>query len=398
MDGYVRLWFWETVESSVPADGTTFVEVEPIYEVKVGDEGCQLMGMVRDESKEDSQLWYAQDGNGGIWSCQISATGGFGGNSKQLYRCHAGAIVGVVASPFNSFVATFGEDGRLHLYNYEKRELVFQRQFKAKGSAICWASLKVGNNLILGFSSGVIRVMVVEFKEGQVKGLKLIQKLKSHTRLVTQMSFNGTGEIFVTGSEDHSVFVHGVKRRRGECLELFPIGMICLTSIVTAISWNVFNTPYTVLIGCRFGEIYEVELPVEEQGPRTELSYELKDLPMRCMRFRSIKSEVRRLIKVKDYWYKKTFDKKKWENVEVIKSDDDEVDSHFVPPIPNKILGLRAMERDIVWVFVAQFDAGYIYEYQFGKEGDIDDVGECLRVIPVPDAMNLEINAVIEDG
>lgn len=398
LDGYVRLWFWQTVESSIPADGETFVEVEPICEVKIGGDDSMVMSIVKDPTP-DSELWYIQDGNGGIWKGTISASGAGGESAaQQLYKCHAGAIVGVATSPCSPFVATLGEDGRLHVYNYASKELAYHKRFPSNGSAIIWASLSVagaGNSLIVGFGSGVIRVLVVEFSTaGAVTGLTLMQKIKSHTRSITQMRLNGTEEILVSGSEDHSIFVHGVKR--GDyTVELFSIGRIVLTSIVTAISWSVAEET-TVLVGCRFGEIYEMELPREEQE-YTTLSYELKGVRTRTVRFTSKKSEAKRLIKVKDLWYRKTF--KKNDDDAAAAADQEDVeeveeDRHFVPAIPNKILWLMSVAKDVLWVVVAQFDAGYIYEYRLGaKEGEQE---ACQRLIPVPGCYDLEINSVCQ--
>lgn len=43
MDGYVRIWYWETVDLADPPDDDRFVEIEPIYEFKVSD--CEIRGV-----------------------------------------------------------------------------------------------------------------------------------------------------------------------------------------------------------------------------------------------------------------------------------------------------------------------------------------------------------------
>lgn len=35
----------------------------------------------------------------------------------------------------------------------------------------------------------------------------------------------------------------------------------------------------------------------------------------------------------------------------------------YVPKIPNKILFAQYISRDIIWLSIAGFDAGYMYEY-----------------------------------
>uniref|UniRef100_A0A1B0C0K8 Uncharacterized protein n=1 Tax=Glossina palpalis gambiensis TaxID=67801 RepID=A0A1B0C0K8_9MUSC len=36
MDGYVRVWFWETIDTTDPPNEDRFIEIEPIYEFYVG--------------------------------------------------------------------------------------------------------------------------------------------------------------------------------------------------------------------------------------------------------------------------------------------------------------------------------------------------------------------------
>lgn len=49
MDGYVRIWFWETVDLANPSDEDRFVEIEPLFQYKVGDHNhdCSLMYMLK---------------------------------------------------------------------------------------------------------------------------------------------------------------------------------------------------------------------------------------------------------------------------------------------------------------------------------------------------------------
>lgn len=64
MDGYVRIWYWETVDLADPPDDDRFVEIEPIYEFKVGD--CEIRGLqkIKPFDKKDFS-YYAQVS----WGC-----------------------------------------------------------------------------------------------------------------------------------------------------------------------------------------------------------------------------------------------------------------------------------------------------------------------------------------
>lgn len=144
-DGCVRIWFWETVELADPPDDDLFVEIEPIYEYYIGsdDHKCSLNSMVKMD--DVSYYWYAQDSNGGIWTADISPENN-PEPSQMLFRCHSGEIVGLGMCPFGPFFATLGDDGRLHVYNYETRELLFFKQFHCSGCCMIWLPMSVRVN------------------------------------------------------------------------------------------------------------------------------------------------------------------------------------------------------------------------------------------------------------
>lgn len=53
MDGYVRIWFWETVDLADPPDEDRFVEIEPIFEFYVGDCEIRMVQKIKLFDKED---------------------------------------------------------------------------------------------------------------------------------------------------------------------------------------------------------------------------------------------------------------------------------------------------------------------------------------------------------
>ena len=59
MDGYVRIWFWETVDLADPPDDDRFVEIEPIYEFKISN--CEIRGLQKIKPFDDEDFgYYAQ--------------------------------------------------------------------------------------------------------------------------------------------------------------------------------------------------------------------------------------------------------------------------------------------------------------------------------------------------
>lgn len=63
MDGYVRIWFWETVDLADPPEDDRFVEIEPIYEFRIGSKShlCELRHLIKKEpDKANDYKFYAQ--------------------------------------------------------------------------------------------------------------------------------------------------------------------------------------------------------------------------------------------------------------------------------------------------------------------------------------------------
>lgn len=242
-DGYVRIWFWETVDLADPPDDDRFVEIDPIYEYRIGSDEheCSLQAMVKRD--ENSWWWYAQDANGGLWLADISPENR-PEPSQMLFRCHAGGIVAVAACPFDTFVATFGEDGRLHVYDYRADQLVLFEQFGAGGRCMKWLPLSLdasGTVLLLGFDDGVVRLVCVDLRRNGAAAARervsLVQVWKPHRLALTRMTVNATGTILVTGSEDGTLFVHQVVRQV-PYVRFDAIGFVEIPSAATAFNWK----------------------------------------------------------------------------------------------------------------------------------------------------------------
>lgn len=90
----------------------------------------------------DENWWYAQDGNGGIWKCDLSLVNNPNA-PERLFRCHSGKIIGIGVCPYESIIATLGEDGRLHFYDYQSKELLMWKHFSSNGRCLIWLDTDV---------------------------------------------------------------------------------------------------------------------------------------------------------------------------------------------------------------------------------------------------------------
>ena len=134
-DGAIRVWDFETIDTSEPSEEGVKLEIEPLNELNVG-KNVALRSMVKDFT-EDSTIWYAQDSNGGIWSLDLS----FGANSenpKQLFNYHSGVINGIECCPTSHLFATTADDGSVKIYNYLTYEILVQKKFSKGGKSLKW--------------------------------------------------------------------------------------------------------------------------------------------------------------------------------------------------------------------------------------------------------------------
>lgn len=65
------------------------------------------------------------------------------GPPVQLYKCHAGGVADIAPCPYGPYLATLGVDGRLFLYDYINKTMLFHYQFPAKGVCMLWVPLAV---------------------------------------------------------------------------------------------------------------------------------------------------------------------------------------------------------------------------------------------------------------
>lgn len=140
-DGFVRIWCWQSIDMANLTEGNC-CEVDPVCEYRLGsdDHECDILWAIPES--EDTNVWYAQDANGGIWTFDVDLETKEG-SSKMLFRCHGGGVFALSASPVSNHVASLGLDGSLHIYNYVSSALIMYHQFPAGGSDLIWIPKKV---------------------------------------------------------------------------------------------------------------------------------------------------------------------------------------------------------------------------------------------------------------
>ncbi|XP_070529333.1 cilia- and flagella-associated protein 44 isoform X2 [Cardiocondyla obscurior] len=419
MDGWIRVWFYETIDQAYSHDEKHFLEMQPIYEYHISDnDGSDSMLMCIRRQEPDNPkntFWYAQDGNGGIW--QIDLHTSKAELPRKIFTCHAGAVADMDNATWGPFVATLSKAGQLHIYNYLKKKLILVHKFNDSGCQIVWFPCQIestGSTFACAFESGVIRVIAVAVSVADaadnIKGdyVRLIQVLKPHKMAITTMSFNPSCRLLVTGGNDSIVFNFIVT-----ITETFPIvtpiGFIKVPSGVTCFTWKP-QCETTLLIGCSQGDCVEIVLPSTIQS-YTTTSYELIHCQPKGFKFQSVKSGIQReLIHLQREKEKKEKIAKKREEIErlIAESPGLEINEETffgieeeepLPEIhilkrPNKILMAQYVSQNIIWLSMAGFDAGYIYEYPIPQITTIIE-NEPIKSTVIYDANNVEIRSCL---
>ncbi|XP_011307884.1 uncharacterized protein [Fopius arisanus] len=458
MDGWLRVWSYETIDQTDVSQDKGFIEIEPINEFEVNIErnlidvsltSTMIMSLKKKDPKNDNDKeWYAQDGNGGLWLVDLSTFDDQTGKSdeengknknatRQLLRCHAGPVMDMSVCTWSHYLATIGSDCYLHIYNYVAKKLIITHKFNDEGSSAVWlpCSLdKTGSTIICGFHSGVIRVVAVAIASSDnyepptatrenkthLNCLQLIQVVKPHTNEVTTLTLNVSSKLLITGSEDSTIFLFSIQNY-AERINLIPIGFIKVPSGITRINWKPDNSS-TILIGCTAGHFGEIELP--KQLPlhnKDRQTYQLDDYQAKFFKFRSIKSALKREI------VKQQVEKQAMERLEAMKKKLEEYKSLnpgvdideevflediedplplpdiYVPSKPNPVQNIDYTNTGNIWISMGGYDAGYIYEYPSIKieqtnnnqsEYCIEEV-EPLKATPLQDADDLELQSFL---
>ncbi|XP_049940843.1 cilia- and flagella-associated protein 44-like [Schistocerca serialis cubense] len=355
----------------------------------------------------EEEKFKLKDANGRIWRIDLQRVGCKA--PQEIFLSHAGAVVDMATSPIGPYIATLGSDGRLFVNNYLRKKLVLWKQFEIPGSCLLWVPLsldRTGSILIVGMSDGVLRIVVVSAQEYEMYGgenqdayVNLIETTKPHSKTITKITINKKGNLIVTGSEDATVFVYQIQRRR-DVVALNPIGFVPTPGGVSYLGWKE-NEASTLMVGCSTGHYMEMILP-ERPVFYTKKTFRLR-VESRVLQFKSVKSMIRREIKIKEIEAKKEKKlEKKREELRKMREENPHLDIDeetffedseseekleplYFPEVPNSVLFAVYVAPDIIWLSMGGYDAGYMYEYKFGEEDPV-----CSTMIA--DADDIEIN------
>ncbi|GLH13924.1 WD repeat-containing protein 52 [Gryllus bimaculatus] len=404
-DGFIRAWDFKLIEKADLVGDSPKIKIENLYALEVGkgyDKASLLYIEKQDNTNPEKSLWFAQD--------HPLAP-------EKVFRCHAGGVRSVAACPYDTYVASYGDDGRLLFYNYATRRVVLAHKFAAGGGFLVWLDTSVeptGDVVVCGGADGLVRVAVVALQNREAAGeaardddfLCLVQTTKPHTMRITSMAVREAQGLLVTGSEDATIFVYQILPRH-DYVSLNPIGFVNVPSAVTHLTWKPHEDKPMILVSCFGGQAVLMEIPDAPQVD-TKVSYELKNIPQKEIVFLSVKSQLRRdfileqdaIRRAEKLEMKKEKLKAMREENPNLKIDEDlfyedsessiTLESLYFPEVPNPILFSLYLTDDIIWMSPAGYDAGYMYEY-------LADMEDPIRCTLIADADDIEIHSYVED-
>ncbi|CAG9578714.1 unnamed protein product [Danaus chrysippus] len=287
-DGYVRAWYWDTVEQADPPEEDPFVELNPVAETYVP--GCKIMCL----KHQKDMYYYAQDGNGGIWTTDLEIDK-LECNHRKVMTFHASGIVAMAALRSHPILITAGEDGALHAYNSETHDILAKYQFQTPITCMLYPPLDVDPTsriLLLGFADGIMRTILVHperllaqstlievrvhsaltiHSEDSINAdvIDLISLLKPHSKAITQITINDPRTILVTCGEDTTLFMYRLKM--GTPFTLRRLGFIETPNNVAFMTWKPKEERILLLCG-QAGVISEAVLPKIPDRLYTEIT------------------------------------------------------------------------------------------------------------------------------
>ncbi|XP_053372820.1 cilia- and flagella-associated protein 44-like [Mercenaria mercenaria] len=421
IDGYIRVWDFEAIDTADVTDETGMFELDPMNELKVGND-VQLKCIIKSiDSENEPTIWYAQDANGGIWRLDLSFSHTSSAPEK-MFTYHAGRINACDISPVSQLVASTGADHTVRVFDYVQQKQICDTKFASGGTALLWIPKIIdpkGGSVIVGFEDGVVRSLSVgrideestRRKKHHECSMELLQAFKPHSKAVTSLAMDARGEILASGSVDGSVFFMNI----GKTYE--PIGFTKVVGPVRKLQWSPDKFDrVTVLVFCEGGVVQEIEWP-EDGKFDTAHSYEIRGLKSRTFKFQSIKSRLRHEEELERKAKEEEERKKKAElerkkrierglETESEQGEEEEEEGEpepewhpYIPAEPSPILTGFYSEPGKFWLSMGDFDAGYLYECKFAtdeekasREEDVFD--EPIRSVPVMESDDMPIHTI----
>ncbi|KOB66841.1 Uncharacterized protein OBRU01_20689, partial [Operophtera brumata] len=233
-DGCIRAWYWDTVEQADPPEDDPYVELNPVAETCVP--GCQIMCM----RHQKGMYWYAQDGNGGLWSVDLEIDK-IECDHRKVMTFHAGRVVAMAALRTHPILITAGADGALMAFSTENHRLEALSTMR---------DIRVHSALTV-HSEDSINPDVMD----------LISLLKPHSKSVTQISINYERTLLVTCGKDSTIFMY--KLELGTPFTLQRLGFIETPNNVEYMTWKPDEERVILLCG-QVGFLMEALLPEVE--------------------------------------------------------------------------------------------------------------------------------------
>ncbi|XP_046572732.1 cilia- and flagella-associated protein 44-like isoform X2 [Haliotis rubra] len=423
VDGFIRMWDFESIDTADSTDDTARFEMEPMNELQVNPD-AQLRSIVKSvDDENEPTIWYSQDANGGIWRLDLS----FSHTSQapeKLMTYHAGPITDCSTSPITHLTATIGVDNTVRVFDYVQMKQVCEGRYTASGSCLLWTPQIVdtkGSTLVAGFEDGVVRVLTVNKlpeparhrSKSEECELALKQVFKPHRTTVTALAIDSKGEMLASGGADNTVFFMNFGNK-----ELEPIGYVPVPAPVRSMQWSPdkFNKT-TLLVFCEEGKVVEIQAP--EPGKfDTSHSFHITGLQMKTFTFRSIKSRLRHeeemeRKRIEEEARKKKEDEDRRKRIErgleteSEHGDEEEEEKKpvaeewhpYIPDVPSPIMQGFYSQEGCFWLSMGGFDAGYLYECKFLTDTEKSTMAEQLvdepiRAVPVLESDDVPVSVI----
>ena len=292
-DGWIRVWDLESIEQAAPIDYESdegFYLLDPMNEIHVSPDAI-LRSITR--SKEpmgpDENYWYLQDAGGGIWKVDLSFSLTMK-KPQKIRQCHAGAVTCLTASPISGLVVSGGRDGRVCVYDLDRKTMIKSVKYSSGVSYITWIPLDMdwsGTQVLIGFADGVLRLYYIEsaitpgsslmklMKSLSVK-MKLLQAIKPHKTSIMAMDLDKKHKILATASLDKCVYIYRAKSSQG-IFQMVPIGYFQMEENIVNITFKKDKNNIVLMVSLQNFQLININLDNLPENTISSLVMNLED-------------------------------------------------------------------------------------------------------------------------
>ena len=243
VDGFIRFWDYEAVNTSESDEEFNFF-LKPLKEIYFErEEG--LPAHIINISPQDN-LWMVQDALGKVWKLNITDL-----SKTEIMETNSGKFNSLVVSSISNIAISAGADGYVRVWDYGNKREFYHATFKTRAEAVCvewipYSKKNAGRMIAVGFSDGLLRVLLLAEKE-----LQLVKVFKLLKRRIIHLKCSSDGGTLAAIDDSGDIFLCSLNTNRIQ--DIVPYCLYETGFKVNDVCWD--RNSAKILLGCKDGTL-----------------------------------------------------------------------------------------------------------------------------------------------